>query len=271
MWMRGTIGDLAQHVGTTLLGVLIMLCAIMALIRAVARDIAAHRRWALRLYIVVSAALFIRAGFTLGALLAQGVAGIDPSTLSGGFLTFMSFAQYLVPLAVLELYFQVQSRGGTAARLAMAGGLFTLTLLLGAGVAAASVAIWVPAIKVAIDSRISIVDPLAETIAASGAEAAIRQYQGFKTRPAGLYNFDENELNILGYTLIRAHRFKDAIAILQLNVTAYPASANTYDSLGEAYMDDGDHAQAIANYRASLRLNPANGNAAAMLAKLGGG
>ncbi len=268
MWMRGTIGTFAQHIGTSFLAVLIIVCAVMALRRAMARDIAAHRRWAMRLYVVVSAALFIRAGFTLGGALAQGAAGIDPSTLGGGFLTFMSFAQYLVPLAVLELYFRAQSDGGTTARLAMAGGLFALTLLLGAGVAAASVAMWVPAIKMATDRRISIVDPLAETIAAGGADAAIRQYQDFKTRPAGTYNFDETELNILGYTLIRGHRFKDAIAMLALNVAAYPGSANTYDSLGEAYMDDGDTAKAVVNYRTSLRLNPANTNAVAMLAKL---
>ena len=271
MWARGTIGDLAQHIGTSLLAVAIIVCAVMALRRAMARDIGAHRRWALRLYVVVSAALFIRAGFTLGGLLAQGVAGIDPSTLSGGFLTFMSFAQYLVPLAVLELYFRALAGGGTAGRLAMAGGLFTVTLLLGAGIAAASVAMWVPAIKAATDSRLSIVDPLAETIAASGPDAAIRQYQDFKTRPAGMYDFDETELNVLGYTLIRSHRFPAAIAILRLNVAAYPLSANTYDSLGEAYMDAGDRAQAIANYRKSLQLNPANANAAGMLGKLGGG
>jgi uncharacterized membrane protein len=271
MWARGTIGTLAQHIGTSLLAVAIIVCAIMALRRAMARDIGAHRRWALRLYVVVSAALFIRAGFTLGGVLAQGVAGIDPSTLSGGFLTFMSFAQYLVPLAVLELYFRAQTGGGAAGRLAMAGGLFALTLLLGAGIAAASVAMWVPAIRAAADSRLSIVDPLAETIAASGPDAAIRQYQDFKTRPAGMYNFDESELNVLGYTLIRSHRFPAAIAMLRLNVAAYPLSANTYDSLGEAYMDAGDRAHAIANYRTSLKLNPANANAAGMLARLGGG
>ena len=45
-------------------------------------------------------------------------------------------------------------------------------------------------------------------------------------------------------------------------------SWNTYDSLGEAYMTNGDKELAIANYKKSLELNPANSNGAAMLKKL---
>ena len=269
MWIRGTIGDPAGRVGTSLLAFVIMGCAIMAVRHAIRREIAAHRRWALRLYVVVSAALFIRAAMMLAYLTAQGIAGIDPSVLNGSFLNFVSYAQFLLPLSVLEIYFRVQNGGGTAARFAMAGGLFAVTTLLGAGIAAASVASWFPSLKAAADNRISIVDPLAATIAANGADAAIRQYRDFKAHAPVAYNFDETELNMLGYTLIRGRHFKDAIAMLQLNVAAYPQSANTYDSLGEAYMDDGDSADAIANYRKALALNPASQNAVAMLHKLG--
>ena len=269
MWIRGTIGDIAARAGTSLLAVIIMVCAAIAIRHAIRREITAHRRWALRLYVVVSAALFIRAGMMLGAVIAQGAGSIDPSTLSGGLLVFMSYAQYLVPLAVLELYFRVQAGSGAVARLAMAGGLFALTMLLGAGIAAASVASWFPSIKAAADNRISIIDPLAATIATNGADAAIKQYRELKARAPLAYNFDETELNVLGYSLIHGHHFKDAIAMLRLNVAAYPHSANTYDSLGEAYMDDGDGADAIANYRQALALNPASQNAVAMLHKLG--
>ena len=45
-------------------------------------------------------------------------------------------------------------------------------------------------------------------------------------------------------------------------------SSNTYDSLGEAYMNAGDRANAVANYQESLRLNPRNSNGAMMLRKL---
>ena len=82
------------------------------------------------------------------------------------------------------------------------------------------------------------------------------------------YNFDEVELNALGYELIHVNQFKEAIRVFQLNVDAYPRSSNTYDSLAEAYMDDGNAPQAIANYRRSLELNPKNSNAVRMLQKL---
>ena len=81
---------------------------------------------------------------------------------------------------------------------------------------------------------------------------------------------DEAELNALGYQLIRAGQLPEAIRILQLNVEAFPHSSNTYDSLGEAYMDAGDTIRAVANYQESLRLNPKNSNAVKMLRKLNG-
>ena len=58
------------------------------------------------------------------------------------------------------------------------------------------------------------------------------------------------------------------IAFKELNIEAYPQSGNVYDSLGEAYMDDGNKPQAIANYQKSLQLNPKNGGAVKMLQKL---
>ena len=88
-----------------------------------------------------------------------------------------------------------------------------------------------------------------------------------RVQPA-TYKFDEDELNSLGYQLMQTKRFKEAIRIFQLNVEAYPRSSNVYDSLGEAYMDDGNKPQAIANYQKSLQLNPKNRNALVMLQKL---
>lgn len=59
-----------------------------------------------------------------------------------------------------------------------------------------------------------------------------------------------------------------AIAVFRLNVEMYPKSANTYDSLGEAYMDHGDRTVAIANYEQSLTLDSTNAHAVMMLKKL---
>ena len=43
----------------------------------------------------------------------------------------------------------------------------------------------------------------------------------------------ENTLNILGYQLMAAKKFKDATAVFERYVELYPESVNGYDSLGE--------------------------------------
>ncbi len=268
MWVRGTVGDLSQHLGTSLMAVLIMVCAVMALRYALARDFKTHRRWALRLYLVVSASLFIRVGTFLAVLLNHGPFGFDPTTFTGPFITFMSFAQYLVPLGILELYFLAQNRPGAVRRIAMAAGLFVLSLAMGVGIFAFTASTLAPEMRRAFDGRKSIAETLSATIATSGVDSAAQQYHALKGAQGGRYNFDEDELNTLGYQFLRANKFDEAIRIFQLNVEAYPQSSNVYDSLGEGYMDAGDKPQAIANYEKSLQLNPKNGNAVLMLKKL---
>jgi len=267
-WIRGTVGDLAQHLGSSLNAVLIWLCAAMALRYALARDFKTHRRWALRLFLVTSASWFLRLALFLSFVVFRGPFGFDPVTFRGPFLTFLAFAQYLFPLAILEIYLRAQDRPGALRRIATAGMLFVLTIAMGAGIFAVGMAKWVPQVKAAYDSRTSIAETLSATIASSGIDAAVKQYHDLKAAGSSTYDFDEGELNALGYTLIGVKKFKEAIRILQLNVEAYPHSGNVYDGLGEAYMNAGDKLQAIANYKRSLELNPKNRGAVLMLQKL---
>jgi hypothetical protein len=264
---RRLVGDVTQHAVSVLGAVLIMACAGLALRYAMARDFTTHRRWALRLFLVASASWFFRLGFFL-TLAVFGPVGFDPTTFSGPLLTFWTFAQYLLPLGALELYLRAQNHPGALRRMATAGVLFVLTLAMGAGIAAVTMASWVPNVKAALDTRKSIAQTLSATIASGGMDAAVKQYHELKAAGPATYNFDEDELNNLGYQLIRANKFKEAIRIFQMNVEAFPKSGNTYDSLAEGYMDDGDKAQAIANYQKSLQLNPKNRNGVLMLRKL---
>jgi tetratricopeptide (TPR) repeat protein len=82
------------------------------------------------------------------------------------------------------------------------------------------------------------------------------------------YALEENELNGLGYQLLQEGKTKEAIEVFTLNVAAYPKSWNVYDSLGEAYMNDGDKKLAILNYERSLELNASNAGAVEALKKL---
>jgi len=250
-WIRGSVGDNPQHIGSTLNAILIWLCTAMALRYALVRDFKTHRRWALRLFLVVSASFFIRIGLFLTLAIFKNPVGFDPTTFTGPLLTFMTFAQYLVPLAVLEIYLRAQDRPGALRRMATAGLLFLLTLAMAAGILVLTMGVWLPNVKAGFDPRRSISETLSATIASNGIDRAVKQYHDLKAAAPTTYNFDEDELNSLGYQLIRAKKFKEAIRIFQLNVEAYPQSSNVYDSLGEAYMDDGDKPQAIANYRKS--------------------
>jgi hypothetical protein len=146
-WIRGTRGDVSQFAGGTLNAVLIMVCAVFALRAALARRFARHRRWVLRLFMVVSGAWFYRVGLFLWLLLNGGPVGFDLVTFQGPALTFLSFANSLVPLAVLELYLRVQTRTGAPGRLLMAAALFVLTVAMGIGIFGATAGMWLPIIR----------------------------------------------------------------------------------------------------------------------------
>jgi CubicO group peptidase (beta-lactamase class C family) len=116
--------------------------------------------------------------------------------------------------------------------------------------------------------RASIVDELMKTLATADGKQAVARYRELKAKAPDQYDFRENELNRLGYTLLQGGRVADAIDIFQLNVEAYPESFNVYDSLGEAYAAHGDRELAIKNYRKSLELNPKNTNGAEAIKRL---
>ena len=56
--------------------------------------------------------------------------------------------------------------------------------------------------------------------------------------------------------------------MFQLNVEAFPEAYNTYDSLGDAYLENRQYELAILNYKISLNLNPNNSNAKEKLREL---
>lgn len=66
----------------------------------------------------------------------------------------------------------------------------------------------------------------------------------------------EVELNNYGYQLLNQGKHDEAIKILTLNTERHPQSANTWDSLGEAYALKGDEKNAIKNFKKSLSMNP---------------
>ncbi|MDQ2854754.1 MAG: serine hydrolase [Acidobacteriota bacterium] len=98
---------------------------------------------------------------------------------------------------------------------------------------------------------------------------AIDEYRE-KKKTAPSLNLNEAKMNSLGYALLGDERVKEAIEIFKINTEDFPASANTYDSLGEAYMIAGEKELAIKNYEKSVELNPKSDSGIAALKKLRG-
>ena len=147
VWTGTNVGDLPQQFAISINGILIMVCAVMVLRHALARRFALHRRWALRLFLVVSGVWFFRIGLTFWITVNQGPVGFHPDTFTGPALTTIAFAQYLLPLGVLQLYFYAQERGGSRGQAAMAVGLSACALVTAAGIVAASLMLWLPHLR----------------------------------------------------------------------------------------------------------------------------
>jgi CubicO group peptidase (beta-lactamase class C family) len=121
----------------------------------------------------------------------------------------------------------------------------------------------VTAPKVAADALIPF-----EHLSAGNIDKALAAYRQIKKEQPDNTAVSEARINGLGLGFMRAKKLPEALAYLKLNVELYPNSWNTYDSLAEAYMANGDKELAIANYKKSLEMNPKNTNAIEALKKL---
>ena len=100
-----------------------------------------------------------------------------------------------------------------------------------------------------------------EDLEAGRVDEALAAYRKLKEANASDPAVAEQRFNGVGYRLLMQKDYPKAIAIFQLNTELYPASANTYDSLAEAYMGSGDKEKAIALYRKSMQVIDADAKA----------
>jgi dienelactone hydrolase len=85
-----------------------------------------------------------------------------------------------------------------------------------------------------------------------GVSKATQMFAEARQRDPKALLFSEAVMNRLGYDQLQSGDTKGAVELLKLNVTAYPNSANAYDSLGDAYLADGQKDLARQNAKLAL-------------------
>ncbi|MBW1792487.1 MAG: serine hydrolase [Deltaproteobacteria bacterium] len=87
---------------------------------------------------------------------------------------------------------------------------------------------------------------------------ALEAYRKIQTEKPKHFLIAEDRLNNRGYGLLRQKEYDKAISMFKVNTELYPDSANTYESLAEAYIAKGDKKNAVKYYKIVLEKIPAD-------------
>ena len=141
---RELFGSDVLNAGFTVNALLIFVFAIVTWRHARRGSHAMHRRWALRLFLMVSGTWFFRVGLMAWIAINQGPVGFDPERFSGPFISFWGFAHFLLPLLMLEIYLRITPATPTNTKHAFSVALVLLTLVMLIGIGMASIVFWLP-------------------------------------------------------------------------------------------------------------------------------
>jgi dienelactone hydrolase len=92
--------------------------------------------------------------------------------------------------------------------------------------------------------------------APGGGARALADLRAARTAKKRITLAPEGVINAIGYEFLRGGRVPDALGLFELNVAAYPASANTLDSLSDGYLAAGDNVKALEYARKALAALP---------------
>jgi imidazolonepropionase-like amidohydrolase len=114
-------------------------------------------------------------------------------------------------------------------------------------------------------------DPLGKVTAYVVTETASKQAPGevvktlkaLRESDAKASIVSEDSVNNLGYALMGKSLYPQAIAVLAWNAESFSRSANTWDSLADAYSHAGDVPKAVESYKKALAVDSSYSNAAA--------
>jgi hypothetical protein len=97
----------------------------------------------------------------------------------------------------------------------------------------------------------------------SGPEAALRNYKELRTKylGRGSYDFSNGPVNMVGERLLAAHRWREALPLLEFNAESHPDASWSVYLLGEARLAGGDGQSALFAFEKAVALDPGNGPA----------
>lgn len=145
-WVRGAIGGPFSAVGISINGLIIIVAAFFTIRHAMQRNIKLHQQWAVHLLLAVSGVWLFRVFFMLWMLIHRAPVGFDPETFTGPFLNALAVFVYILPQAVVALYFKAKFSGSAYKKLAFSLLLFVITIGIALGTTGAISGMWLPRI-----------------------------------------------------------------------------------------------------------------------------
>lgn len=142
-WGRGVRLSDVGALGVSLNALLIVVFSLVTLYFAVKRQIDTHRRWAMRTFIVVHGVWFFRLSLMGWFMLNQGPNG-NTRQLDGPADITISFACYLLPLLILELYQRAADSTEARVKWVMSAVMLLAVAATGLGIFAAYMMLWSP-------------------------------------------------------------------------------------------------------------------------------
>lgn len=110
---------------------------------------------------------------------------------------------------------------------------------------------------------------VAAKLKSGGINAALAEFR--RLQEANPESTPMRLLDNLGHSLLGQNRFRDAIRAFRENIAAFPDSATTYASLGDAYLIDGHRTAARDAYRRATELDSTNSRARQLADSLNAG
>ena len=141
--VRGTSLSAVSSVAIIIDGLLILIFAGLAWRHAVKRRFDQHRMWAMRTFMVVSGVWFLRVGLMGWVVVNRGPVGMS-GHLSGPADIVLVFGSYLIPLALLELYFWAGRSAHAAPKLLTAALVLAAAAFTAIGVFGTIAFMWGP-------------------------------------------------------------------------------------------------------------------------------